>query len=222
MPSKKNGIKEPAHSLKVFGQPAKGKRSSSTMQSLEFLKLLLHLLRLLQKPMVSLKNIFLDGLYYHHLKDKCRNATSALGNIVPLSIIDDICVCIGDLLMSTRILQRTRDFLGNFWDKLSGDEAKELVSLKGVNLEELSGSSVIKALTTWKRRPAYLTSLPHFVCQGWTDTIGHYSSISPGISGDLMNCLVCLMMLVRIPFMCWDSLISAEVCFDGKLLECSK
>ncbi|KAG0447258.1 hypothetical protein HPP92_028450, partial [Vanilla planifolia] len=26
---------------------------------------------------------------------------------------------------------------------------------------ELSGSSVIKALTTWKRRPAILTSLPH-------------------------------------------------------------
>ncbi|KAG0501223.1 hypothetical protein HPP92_001295 [Vanilla planifolia] len=178
--------------LKCLGNLPRENGAHLQCSLLEFLKLLLHLLRLLQKPMVSLKNIFLDGLYYHHLKDKCRNATSALGNIVPLSIIDDICVCIGDLLMSTRILQRTETSWANFGTSFLGDEAKELVSLKGVNLEELSGSSVIKALTTWKRRPAILTSLPHlYVKAGLTllDIIQASPSVFPVTSHELFSVL---------------------------------
>ncbi|KAG0447176.1 hypothetical protein HPP92_028444 [Vanilla planifolia] len=54
----------------------------------------------------------------------------------------------------------------NFWDKLSVMQKSGV--LKGVNLEELSGSSVIKALTTWKRRPAILTFC-HICMSGWTD-----------------------------------------------------
>ncbi|XP_050385416.1 uncharacterized protein LOC126801956 [Argentina anserina] len=54
---------------------------------------------------------------------------------------------------------KNRDLLGEFWDKLSTEEAKESVSFKNVNLEEVAGSSIIKALTTL-RKPGF-TSLPH-------------------------------------------------------------
>ncbi|GLU21112.1 hypothetical protein SLE2022_372740 [Rubroshorea leprosula] len=48
-----------------------------------------------------------------------------------------------------------RDLLGAFWDKLSVEEAKEVVSFKNVTLEEVPGSSVIKALTTLVRKSAF-------------------------------------------------------------------
>ncbi|XP_061999928.1 uncharacterized protein LOC133717261 isoform X1 [Rosa rugosa] len=55
---------------------------------------------------------------------------------------------------------KNRVLLGAFWDKLSTEEAKESVSFKNVNLEEVAGSSIIKALTTLVRKPGF-TSLPH-------------------------------------------------------------
>lgn len=55
---------------------------------------------------------------------------------------------------------KNRDLLGAFWDKLSVDEAKEVVSFKDVTLEEVPGSSILKALTTLIRKPGF-TSLPH-------------------------------------------------------------
>ncbi|XP_039062028.1 uncharacterized protein LOC120206451 [Hibiscus syriacus] len=43
---------------------------------------------------------------------------------------------------------KNRDLLATFWDKLSEDEAKEILSFKDVLLEGVPGSSVIKSLTT--------------------------------------------------------------------------
>ncbi|KAL4325380.1 hypothetical protein GQ457_11G032670 [Hibiscus cannabinus] len=43
---------------------------------------------------------------------------------------------------------KNRDLLAAFWDKLSNDEAKEVISFKDVALEEVPGTSVIKSLTT--------------------------------------------------------------------------
>ncbi|KAE8721650.1 putative receptor protein kinase [Hibiscus syriacus] len=42
---------------------------------------------------------------------------------------------------------KNRDLLAAFWDKLSEDEAKEVISFKDVALEEVPGSSIIKSLT---------------------------------------------------------------------------
>ncbi|KAF6140664.1 hypothetical protein GIB67_013957 [Kingdonia uniflora] len=54
---------------------------------------------------------------------------------------------------------KNRCFLGAFWDKLSLDEAKEALSLKDVMLENVSGSTVIKALASFIRKPGF-SSLP--------------------------------------------------------------
>ncbi|XP_015888857.1 uncharacterized protein LOC107423753 isoform X1 [Ziziphus jujuba] len=55
---------------------------------------------------------------------------------------------------------KNRDILGAFWDKLSLEDAKEVVSFKNVTLEEVPGSTLIKALTTLIRKPGF-SSLPH-------------------------------------------------------------
>ncbi|KAK3220681.1 hypothetical protein Dsin_014651 [Dipteronia sinensis] len=57
---------------------------------------------------------------------------------------------------------KNRDLLGAFWDKLSVDETKEIISFKDVTLEEVPGSSIIKSLTTVIRKPGF-SSLPQ-VC----------------------------------------------------------
>ncbi|CAI9302457.1 unnamed protein product [Lactuca saligna] len=55
--------------------------------------------------------------------------------------------------------QKYRDLLGAFWDKLSFDEAKEIMSFKDVNLEEVPGSSIIRNIIANLRKPIFL-SLP--------------------------------------------------------------
>lgn len=88
--------------------------------------------------------------------------------------------------------QKNRDFLGTFWDKLSVDEAKELVSLKNVKVEEVSGSSVTKALSTWFRRPGVLSSLPQgYIKAGLIllDIVQPSPSMSPISSQELFSVL---------------------------------
>ncbi|GAB4858280.1 hypothetical protein Ancab_009753 [Ancistrocladus abbreviatus] len=55
---------------------------------------------------------------------------------------------------------KNKDFLQAFWDKLSIDETMEIVSFKDVTLEDVTGSSIIKALTSFIRKPGF-SSLPH-------------------------------------------------------------
>ncbi|GAB4826345.1 hypothetical protein Ancab_009211 [Ancistrocladus abbreviatus] len=56
---------------------------------------------------------------------------------------------------------KNKDFLQAFWDKLSVDEAMKVVSFKdGVTLEDVTGSSIIIALTSFIRKPGF-SSLPH-------------------------------------------------------------
>lgn len=53
---------------------------------------------------------------------------------------------------------KKRADLAEFWDKLSADDARQIVSLKNSMLEEIPGSSIIKAMSTFIRKP--LPSLP--------------------------------------------------------------
>ncbi|KAM1232121.1 hypothetical protein ACFX13_042712 [Malus domestica] len=55
---------------------------------------------------------------------------------------------------------KNRELLGEFWDKLSPEEATEAISFKNVTLEEVPGSSIIKALTTLIRKPGF-SPFPH-------------------------------------------------------------
>ncbi|KHN12149.1 uncharacterized protein LOC114403666 [Glycine soja] len=55
---------------------------------------------------------------------------------------------------------KNRDLLGAYWDKLSVEEAKEVVSFKNVMLEEVPGSSILEALTTLRKQG--FSSLPQY------------------------------------------------------------
>ncbi|XP_014514562.1 uncharacterized protein LOC106772577 [Vigna radiata var. radiata] len=56
--------------------------------------------------------------------------------------------------------KKNRELLGAYWDKLSIEEAKEVVSFKNVMLEEVPGSSILEALTTLRKQG--FSSLPQY------------------------------------------------------------
>lgn len=56
---------------------------------------------------------------------------------------------------------KTRDLLGAYWDKLSVEEAKEVVSFENVVLEEVQGSSILNSLTTLIQNQGFY-SLPQY------------------------------------------------------------
>ncbi|KAK9103653.1 hypothetical protein Sjap_020907 [Stephania japonica] len=61
---------------------------------------------------------------------------------------------------------KNREFLAAFWDKLSSDEAKEIVSFDNVKLEEVPGSSIMKALTSFIRKPGFSSLTQVYVKAG--------------------------------------------------------
>ncbi|CAJ2666745.1 unnamed protein product [Trifolium pratense] len=50
---------------------------------------------------------------------------------------------------------KTRDLLGAYWDKLSVEEAKEVLSFENVMLEEVPGSSILNALVTLNQKQGF-------------------------------------------------------------------
>ncbi|XAR53648.1 hypothetical protein NMG60_11022278 [Bertholletia excelsa] len=86
---------------------------------------------------------------------------------------------------------KNRDLLGAFWDKLSLDEAREAVSFKDVTLENLPGSSLIRALTSFIRKPG-LCILPQVYAKAGSallDVIQARSSRIPISSLELFSIL---------------------------------
>ncbi|XP_020592934.1 uncharacterized protein LOC110033334 isoform X2 [Phalaenopsis equestris] len=116
--------------------------------------------------------------------------------------------------------QKSRDLLGTFWDKLSVDEAKELVSLRNATVEEVTGSSVIKALSTWFRRAGLLSSLPQgYIKAGLTllDIVQASPSISPISSQELFSVLD---EASEKTFLCAGTALSLQkYVFDGEVVK---
>ncbi|XP_039134762.1 uncharacterized protein LOC120272086 isoform X2 [Dioscorea cayenensis subsp. rotundata] len=86
---------------------------------------------------------------------------------------------------------KNRELLGEFWSKLSPDEAKEIFSLKDVAIEEVTGPSILRSLGSLIRMPAF-SSLPHvYVKAGATllDIIQARPSRFPISSQDLFSVL---------------------------------
>uniref|UniRef100_A0A2P2L1U1 C2H2-type domain-containing protein n=1 Tax=Rhizophora mucronata TaxID=61149 RepID=A0A2P2L1U1_RHIMU len=81
--------------------------------------------------------------------------------------------------------------LAAFWDKLSEDETKEVLSFKDVKLEEVPGSSIVKSLTALSRKPG-VYSLPQYYLRAGSillDIIQARSSRFPLSSDELFNIL---------------------------------
>ncbi|KAL2556083.1 C2H2-like zinc finger protein [Forsythia ovata] len=86
---------------------------------------------------------------------------------------------------------KNRDLLAAFWDKLSLEQAKEIVALKDVSVKELPGSSVIRALASSLRKPGIWTLPQVYVKAGSTllDIIQAKPSRLPISSHELFSIL---------------------------------
>ncbi|XP_019453928.1 PREDICTED: uncharacterized protein LOC109355301 isoform X2 [Lupinus angustifolius] len=84
-----------------------------------------------------------------------------------------------------------RDLLAAYWDKLSVEKAKEVVSFNNVMLEEVPGSSVLNALTILVQRQVFSSFPQSYVRAGATllDIVKSNSSIFPISSQDLFSIL---------------------------------
>nr|XP_027103753.1 uncharacterized protein LOC113725006 [Coffea arabica] len=86
---------------------------------------------------------------------------------------------------------KIRDMLAAFWDKLSLEDAKEVVSLRDVTLKEVTGTSVIKSLAASLHKPGVWTLPQVYVEAGSTllDVIHAKSSRLPISSQELFSIL---------------------------------
>ncbi|KOM55111.1 hypothetical protein LR48_Vigan10g100300 [Vigna angularis] len=86
---------------------------------------------------------------------------------------------------------KNRDLLEAYWDKLSAEEAKEVISLENVVLEEVPGSSILKSLKTLVLNQRFYSFPAHYLMAGTVllDILQAKSSSFPISSQVLFNIL---------------------------------
>ncbi|XP_010935860.1 uncharacterized protein [Elaeis guineensis] len=189
--SEMNGVKEFVHPLKD-GVPAKGKKSTSEqMQTLKIPEAVVAFAQAAAKangepekylpgwPLLSPSKVPL-------LKcDKCSREFCS-----PINHRRHVRVHRRSLNID-KDSSKNREFLAAFWDKLCPEEAKEITSFADMAIEEVAGSSIIKALSSWIRKPGF-SSLPQiYVKAGFTllDIVQSKPSRFPMSSKELFNVL---------------------------------
>ncbi|KAJ6842959.1 uncharacterized protein M6B38_299440 [Iris pallida] len=190
--SEMNGVKESVHSLGGNGNYVKGTKSTSEqMQSLKIPEAVAAFAQAAAKangepekylpgwPLLSPSKVqlqkcskcsleFCSAINYRRHMRVHRRA---------LNIVKDS--------------SKTRNLLAAFWDKLSLDEAKELVSFHNETVEGVAGSSIIRALTSWIQKPGFLSLPQKYVNAGVTllDVVHARPSIFPMTSQNLFSVL---------------------------------
>ncbi|XP_008787486.2 uncharacterized protein LOC103705525 isoform X2 [Phoenix dactylifera] len=191
--SEMNGVKEFIHPLKDGGAPAKGKKSTSEqMQTLKIPEAVVAFAQAAAKangepekylpgwPLLSPSKVQL-------LKcDKCSREFCS-----PINYRRHVRVHRRSLNIDKDSSSKNREFLAAYWDKLCLEEAKEITSFTDMAIEEVAGCSIIKALSSWIRKPGF-ASLPQiYVKAGFTllDIVQAKPSRFPMSSRELFNIL---------------------------------
>ncbi|KAL9409695.1 hypothetical protein AB3S75_048003 [Citrus x aurantiifolia] len=110
---------------------------------------------------------------------------------------------------------KNRELLGAFWDKLSLDEAKEILSFNNVSLEEVPGSSIVKSLTAVIRKPGF-SSLPQICLRAGSallDIVQARPSRFPISSQELFSILD---DASEKTFLCGTAVAMQKYIFDGE------
>ncbi|KAJ4954624.1 hypothetical protein NE237_011407 [Protea cynaroides] len=157
-----NGIKESVHAMQSSGVPVKGTKSASEhLQTLKIPEAVVAFAQAAARangepekylpgwPLLSPSKVQMQ---------KCEKCSREFCS--PINYRRHIRVHRRSLNID-KDSPKNRDILGAFWDKLSSDDAKEIVSFKNVMLEEVPGSSIIRALASLIRKPGF-SSLPQF------------------------------------------------------------
>ncbi|KAL4191483.1 hypothetical protein AMTRI_Chr07g30160 [Amborella trichopoda] len=152
--SELNGIKDPVHYVKGSGSLGKGRKSQP--EQVHPLKIPEAVVAFAQAAKADLPGwpLLSPSKPQMHKCDKCSREFYS-----PINHRRHVRVHRRSLNIEKES-GVNRDYLGTFWDKLSLDEAKEIVSFKNVVLEDVPGSSIVRALTSFIRKPS-LSSLPH-------------------------------------------------------------
>lgn len=110
---------------------------------------------------------------------------------------------------------KNRDLLGAFWDKLSLEKAKEVVSFKNVTLEGVPGSSIVKSLATLTRKPGFCTLPQVYLKAGsaLSDIIQARSTRFPISSQELFGYLD---DASENTFLCGNAGLMQKYVFDGE------
>eukprot|EP01018_Ginkgo_biloba_P013681 Gb_30770 [translate_table: standard] len=113
-------------------------------------------------------------------------------------------------------LQKERMNLAAFWDKISPDEARQIVSLCNIMLEEVTGASIIKALASFLRRPRPLFLPQNYLKAGddLLDVVQNKLPTFPLPAEDLFNILD---NASERTFLCTDTSVSVQrFVFEGE------
>lgn len=87
-------------------------------------------------------------------------------------------------------LKTKREQVAAYWDKLTHEEASEIVSLKNISLEDLSAASIVQALSTHLQQPGLLLPQRYInVGTALLDIVQNKPSIFPLQSEELFNLL---------------------------------
>ncbi|GMI95432.1 hypothetical protein like AT4G25610 [Hibiscus trionum] len=110
---------------------------------------------------------------------------------------------------------KNRNLLATFWDKLSEDEAKEVISFKDLALEEIPGSSVIKSLTTLVKKTVH-SALPQVCLSSGSALLDLVQARPPRFSISSRELFSILDDASERTFLCGAAVSMQKYIFDGE------
>ncbi|CAN7014500.1 unnamed protein product [Brassica rapa subsp. trilocularis] len=111
---------------------------------------------------------------------------------------------------------KERDALGEFWDKLSVVDAKEILSLKSMMLEDVAGESVESGLMSLIEKPGY-TALPQYYLRAGSDLLDIIQARTPRFSISSQKLFSILDEASEKTFMCNEAAPMQKYIFDGEI-----
>ncbi|CAN6879771.1 unnamed protein product [Brassica oleracea] len=111
---------------------------------------------------------------------------------------------------------KERDALGEFWDKLSVVDAKEILSLKSLMLEDVAGESVESGLVSLIEKPGY-TALPQYYLRAGSDLLDIIQARTPRFSISSQKLFSILDEASEKTFLCNEAAPMQKYIFDGEI-----
>ncbi|KAK1283588.1 hypothetical protein QJS10_CPB21g00424 [Acorus calamus] len=177
-----NGVKEPFLSTKAKGIPLKGSKSSSEqMQSLKIPEAVVAFAQAAAKANDDPEKYLSSWSLFSSPKvqlQKCEKCSREFCS--PINYRRHIRIHRRSPQIN-KDFPKNRELLASFWDKLSFEATREILSMKDVKLEDIAGSSIIRALVSFMRTAAF-SSLPHVYLKAGTGLLDVIQSRDPGSS----------------------------------------
>ncbi|KAF2532468.1 hypothetical protein F2Q70_00033080, partial [Brassica cretica] len=115
-----------------------------------------------------------------------------------------------------KVSSKERDALGEFWDKLSVVDAKEILSLKSLMLEDVAGESVESGLVSLIEKPGY-TALPQYYLRAGSDLLDIIQARTPRFSISSQKLFSILDEASEKTFLCNEAAPMQKYIFDGEI-----